>query len=128
VTAAGLARSRIPGAGGEPLGKVYDGESGIDRAQLLRSPDGQVFKLFCGMETGPTLEPGDRPVKFEHVSFKTRNTRRLERFLQEGLGLQFSDRMGPLAAGGTATPTTTASPSSGRRRSSCPTTRTHGPI
>jgi catechol 2,3-dioxygenase len=92
------AKAQVVRAGGELLGDVYDGEPGIDRALRLRSPDGQVFKLFCGMETGQTLEPGDRPVKFEHVSFKTRNTPRLERFLREGLGFAFSDRMGLLAS------------------------------
>ena len=93
-----LAKSQIVRAGGELLGKVYDGEPGIDRALRLRSPDGQVFKLFCGMEAGVKLDAGDRPIKFEHVSFKTRNTRRLERFLRDGLGFEFSDRMGPFAS------------------------------
>ncbi len=42
----------------------------------------------------PEPEPGDRPVKFEHVSVKVRNPRPLERFLEAGLGFRFSDRMG----------------------------------
>jgi catechol 2,3-dioxygenase-like lactoylglutathione lyase family enzyme len=93
-----LAKAQAVRAGGELLGDVYDGEPGIDRALRLRSPDGQVFKLFCGMEADRQLEPGDRPLKFEHVSFKTRNTRRLERFVRDGLGFRFSDRMGPFAS------------------------------
>jgi catechol 2,3-dioxygenase-like lactoylglutathione lyase family enzyme len=98
VLALELATSQVANAGGELLGGIYDGEPGIDRALRLRSPDGQVFKLFCGMETGQTLGHGDRPIKFEHVSFKTRRTPRFERFLRDGLGFRFSDRMGPFAS------------------------------
>jgi catechol 2,3-dioxygenase-like lactoylglutathione lyase family enzyme len=85
-------------AGAKHLGGIYDGEPGIDRALRLVAPGGHVFKLFCGMSSGPALEPGDRPEKFEHVSVKVRHTPRFERFLQDGLGLRFSDRMGPLAS------------------------------
>ena len=92
------ARSRVAAAGGELIGGVYDGEPGIDRALRLRSPDGHVFKLFCGMQTTPAPAPGDRPIKFEHVSLKARNLRRLERFLQDGLGFRFSDRIVPIAS------------------------------
>ena len=34
------------------------------------SPGGHVYKLFCGMETVDAPPPGDRPVKFEHLSCK----------------------------------------------------------
>ena len=80
------------------LGDVYDGEPGIDRALRVQGPGGHVFKLFCGMETAQVLEPGDRPIKFEHASVKARNPRPVERFLQDGLGFKFSDRMGSLAS------------------------------
>jgi catechol 2,3-dioxygenase-like lactoylglutathione lyase family enzyme len=93
-----LARERLLGAGGRLLGDVYDGEPGIDRALRVQGPGGHVFKLFCGMETGQRLEPGERPVKFEHVSVKVRNPRPLERFLEAGLGFRFSDRMGTFAS------------------------------
>ena len=48
-----------------------------------------------------TIDPpprGDRPVKFEHISCKVANLRAEERFLTEGLGFGFSDRMGFLAS------------------------------
>lgn len=92
------AKRRVEAAGGRVIGDVYDGEPGIDRALRVQGPFGHVFKLFCGMETTQVLEPGDRPIKFEHVSVKVRNTKTFERFLQEGLGFEFSDRMGPLAS------------------------------
>ncbi|WP_040597512.1 VOC family protein [Patulibacter medicamentivorans] len=88
----------VPAAGGTVLGAVYDGEPGIDRALLVRSPEGHVFKLFCGMQRGIELEPGDRPLKFEHVSVKVRRPRRFERFLRDGLGFRFSDRIFPIAS------------------------------
>src|SRR6201988_4071550 len=84
--------------GGRVIGDIYDGEPGIDRALRVQGPGGHVFKLFCGMQTDQVLEPGDRPIKFEHASIKVRNLRRMERFLEQGLGFRFSDRMGPLAA------------------------------
>ena len=93
-----LAKRRVTDAGGGLLGDIYDGEPGIDRALRVQSPGGHVFKLFCGMETDHVLEPGDRPIKFEHASVKVRNPWAFERFLQDGLGFAFSDRMGPLAS------------------------------
>jgi len=93
-----LARSRVVAAGGRLLGAIYDGEAGIDRALRVQGPGGHVFKLFCGMETGQALEPGDRPIKFEHASVKVRSPRPFERFLEDGLGFRFSDRMGPFAS------------------------------
>jgi catechol-2,3-dioxygenase len=93
-----LAKSQVVSAGGELLGEIYDGEPGIDRALRLRAPGGHVFKLFCGMETGEPLDDGDRPLKFEHVSVKVRKPGPFERFLQDGLGFRFSDRMGPFAS------------------------------
>ena len=89
---------RIPAAGGTLLGGVYDGEPGIDRALKVRSPNGHVYKLFCGMEQGPDLPPADRPTHFEHLSCKVRNLRAEERFLKTGFGFRFSDRMGALAS------------------------------
>ncbi|MBJ7354946.1 MAG: VOC family protein [Thermoleophilaceae bacterium] len=92
------ARPRIKAAGGRVIGDIFDGEPGIDRALLVQGPSGHVFKLFCGMETVPAPGPGDRPIKFEHVSLKALKTKPVERFLQDGLGFRFSDRMGPFAS------------------------------
>lgn len=92
------ARTTVPAAGGKLLGGVYDGEPGIDRALKVMSPGGHVYKLFCGMQTAAALETGDRPTHFEHVSCKVRNMRAEERFLRDGLGFRFSDRMGFLAS------------------------------
>lgn len=97
ATLEGASRQLI-GAGGRILGDVYDGEPGIDRALRVEAPGGHVFKLFCGMEAGQALEPGDRPLKFEHASVKTPRPKPLERFLTDGLGFRFSDRMGALAS------------------------------
>jgi len=93
----GAAR-RLTAAGGTMLGRVYDGEPGIDRALKVRSPAGHVYKLFCGMERVDPPPPGDRPTHFEHVSCKVPAHRAEERFLTEGLGMRFSDRMGVLAS------------------------------
>jgi catechol-2,3-dioxygenase len=92
------AASRLTAAGGTMLGGVYDGEPGIDRALKVQSSSGHVYKLFCGMETVAAPPAGDRPTKFEHLSTKVRRPGAEERFLQEGLGLRFSDRMGPMAS------------------------------
>jgi catechol 2,3-dioxygenase-like lactoylglutathione lyase family enzyme len=92
------AKGQLTSAGGRILRDVHDGGPGIDRALLVEGPEGHVFKLFCGMETVAPPPPGDRPRKFEHVSLKVRRVRRLERFLQDGLGFRFSDRMGLLAS------------------------------
>ncbi len=92
------AKSRLEKAGGRVLGGVYDGEPGIDRALRVQSPSGHVFKLFTGMKTVPAPPPGDRPIKFEHVSVKSNRPKPLERFLADGLGMRFSDRMGPFAS------------------------------
>jgi catechol 2,3-dioxygenase-like lactoylglutathione lyase family enzyme len=89
---------QLTAAGGTVLGPVHDGEPGVDRALLVRSPAGHVYKLFCVMETVAAPAPGDRPVKFEHISTKVRTMGAEERFLTEGLGLRFSDRMGPMAS------------------------------
>src|SRR6476469_8408016 len=70
----------------------------IDRALKVRSPAGHVYKLFCGMQRVDPPPPGDRPTHFEHVSCKVRDHRAEERFLTEGLGMRFSDRMGVLAS------------------------------
>src|ERR687888_2082117 len=40
-----LASRRVAAAGGRVLGKVYDGEPGIDRALRVVGPGGHVFKL-----------------------------------------------------------------------------------
>ena len=92
------ARAGIAAAGGELLGPTYDGEPGIDRAALVRGPGGHVFKLFCGMETVPAPPDGDRVEKFEHVSIKARGLGGTERFIEQGLGFGFSDRMGKTAS------------------------------
>lgn len=91
-------RAGIGRAGGESLGAVYDGEPGIDRAALVRGPGGHVYKLFCGMESVAAPAAGDRPQKFEHVSVKARRLGPVERFLVDGLGFAFSDRMGRTAS------------------------------
>ncbi len=98
ASAVETAAARLTAAGGSLLGGVYDGEPGIDRALKVTSPGGHVYKLFCGMQTVAAPPPGDRPVKFEHFSCKVANMRAEERFLTEGLGLRFSDRMGFLAS------------------------------
>lgn len=92
------ARRQALQAGAELLGDVYDGEPGIDRALRLVGPGGHVFKLFCGMEEVAAPAGGDRALKLEHVSLKARSPGRLERFLRDGLGFRFSDRMGPFAS------------------------------
>ncbi len=86
------------GAGGTAVGGVYDGEAGIDRAAFVRGPGGHVYKLFCGMETGSPSPAGDRVLKFEHASVKIRSLGATERFLRDGLGFAFSDRMGRTAS------------------------------
>jgi catechol-2,3-dioxygenase len=91
-------RSGIAAAGGELLGPTYDGEPGIDRAALVRGPGGHVFKLFTGMEEGPKPPEGDRVEKFEHVSIKARGLGGNERFVEQGLGFRFSDRLGRTAS------------------------------
>ncbi len=88
----------LPACGGTLLGGIYDGEPGIDRALKVRSPGGHVYKLFCGMEEGIDLPAGDRPTHFEHLSTKVLNVRAEERFLKDGFGFKFSDRMGFLAS------------------------------
>jgi catechol-2,3-dioxygenase len=92
------ARSGIAAAGGELLGPTYDGEPGIERAALVRGPGGHVFKLFTGMEGGQKLPEGDRVEKFEHVSIKARGLGGSERFIEQGLGFRFSDRLGRTAS------------------------------
>jgi catechol 2,3-dioxygenase-like lactoylglutathione lyase family enzyme len=92
------AAARLTAAGGTMLGGIYDGEPGIDRALKVRSPGGHVYKLFCGTETVERPAPGDRPVKFEHISCRVANHRAEERCLTDGLGFRFSDRMGFLAS------------------------------
>jgi catechol 2,3-dioxygenase-like lactoylglutathione lyase family enzyme len=90
-------RQAAVSAGGETLGEVYDGEPGIDRAALVRDPAGHVYKLFCGMET-VAAPAGDWPSRFEHASIKARRLGPVERFLGDGLGFGFSDRMGRTAS------------------------------
>ena len=85
-------------AGGHVIGTIYDGEPGIDRAVRVLAPGGHVFKIFCGMEQVPAPPAGDRPEKFEHASVKGRLMKPLERFLEDGLGFRFSDRMGATAS------------------------------
>ena len=84
------AAKRLTAAGGTMLGGIYDGEPGIDRALKVQSPNGHVYKLFCGMETIDPPAPGDRPVKLEHLSCKVVRPRAEERFLTDGLGFRLS--------------------------------------
>ncbi len=92
------AKVRVPQAGGTVLGDIYDGEPGIDRALKVADPEGHVYKLFCGMEAVEAPSDPTRPLKFEHVSVKARRPKRVERFLADGLGFRFSDRMGMFAS------------------------------
>lgn len=87
-------------AGGKRLGPVND-EPGIAGGELVEGPGGFVFKIFHGMETvnPPAADPtGIRPSRFEHISLKTPKPAPLERFLENGLGFEFSDRMGSMAS------------------------------
>ena len=92
------ARSSAYAAGGELIGPTYDGEPGIERAALMRGPDGHMFKLFVGMESTGPLPDGDRVERFEHVSLKALNLRKSERFIEMALGFRFSDRLGRTAS------------------------------
>lgn len=87
-------------AGGKSLGPAAP-EPGIAGAALVASPAGHRFKLFYGMETvePPPPDPsGARPSRFEHVALKARGLGSTERFLEEGLGFKFSDRVGSIAS------------------------------
>lgn len=91
---------RCVAAGGKRLGAV-EGEPGIDGGELLEGPGGHVFKVFHGMARVNAPEPdpsGVRPSRFEHISLKVHSLGAMERFLQEGLGFEFSDRLGPMAS------------------------------
>lgn len=92
------ARSLAYSAGGELIGRTFDGEPGIERAALLRGPDGHVFKLFVGMDEVAAPPEGDRVERFEHVSLKSRNLKRSEAFIERVLGFRFSDRLGRTAS------------------------------
>ena len=92
------ARSRIYAAGGELVGPTFDGEPGVDRAALVRGPEGHMFKLFVGMESGDPPPDGDRVERFEHASLKVWNLGRTERFIEHALGFRFSDRLGRTAS------------------------------
>jgi catechol 2,3-dioxygenase-like lactoylglutathione lyase family enzyme len=92
------ARRQVVAAGGRVLGEPAGEERGIDGALLVEGPEGHVFKLFHGMASVAPPPAGDRPRKFEHVSIKVRRPRAMERFLANGLGFRFSDRMGLLAS------------------------------
>lgn len=91
-------RAQAAAAGGDVLTQIQEGETGIDRCFFVRSPAGHVFKIFLGMEKVAEPEPGDRPSQFEHVSTKALRMGREERFLSEGLGFRFSDRLGRTAS------------------------------
>lgn len=92
------ARSTVHSAGGELIGPTFDGEPGVDRAALVRGPDGHVFKLFVGMESVTVPLDDDRVRRFEHVSVKSRNLKRSEAFIERALGFRFSDRLGRTAS------------------------------
>jgi len=99
---AGLAETvaSAAAAGGRHLGPAAP-EPGIAGGELVASPGGHVFKLFYGMEkvSPPPADPeGVRPSRFEHVALKARNMGRVERFLEEGLGFRFSDRVASMGS------------------------------
>lgn len=84
-------------AGGTRLGTV-DGEPGIAGGALVRGPGGHVFKLFHTMAIGQPTEASSiadvRALRSEHFSLNVRNRPAMERFLQDGLGMQLTDRIG----------------------------------
>src|SRR5258705_4227360 len=67
------AAQRLTAAGGTMLAGIYDGEPGIDPALKVRSPNGHVYKLFCGMETLARPPHGDRPTHFHPLPTKLPN-------------------------------------------------------
>ncbi|MEA2479675.1 MAG: catechol 2,3-dioxygenase [Thermoleophilaceae bacterium] len=82
-------------AGGKRLGAVE--EPAVEGAALVEGPGGHVFRLFHGMATGQPEEyetRGVRPLRPEHVSLNVRNRPKMEAFLENGLGFEFSDRIG----------------------------------
>ena len=92
--------SRCEAVGGKRLGPV-EGEVGIAGGVFVEGPGGHVFKIFHGMErvAAPDPDPtGVRPLRFEHISLKVHTLGPMEKFLQEGLGFKFSDRLGPMAS------------------------------
>ncbi len=92
--------ARCEKVGGKRLRTVTD-EPGIAGGVLLSGPGGHVFKIFHGMETVPAPAPdptGARPERFEHISLKVLTLGPMEKFLQKGLGFEFSDRLGPMAS------------------------------
>jgi len=98
--AAAMVCERSSGFGGKRLGDA-SAEPGVAGGYLLEAPGGHRFKLFWGMETvspPPADELGIRPSRFEHISLKSTVMGRLERFISEGLGFRFSDRMGKMAS------------------------------
>jgi catechol-2,3-dioxygenase len=85
-------------AGGRRLGTV-EGEAGIAGAALIEGPGGHRFKLFHGMATDQDPSPppgaaGVRAERCEHVSLDVHRLAPMAKFLQEGLGFQFSDQIG----------------------------------
>ena len=87
-------------SGGKSLGPA-DAEPGIAGAALVAGPAGHPFKLFYGMETvePPLPDPhGALPSRFEHVALKVRRLGPTERFLEEGFGFKFSDRVSSLGS------------------------------
>lgn len=98
--AAEMVCDRSVQAGGKRLGDAA-AEPGISGGYLLEAPGGHRFKIFWGMESVAALpdDPnGVRPSRFEHISLKSTAMGKLERFLTEGLGFRFSDRMGKMAS------------------------------
>jgi len=98
--AVGEVVQRCVRVGGKRLGSVT-GEPGIAGGELLEGPGGHVFKIFHGMEsvTAPAPDPtGIRPSRFEHISLKVHTLGPMEKFLTQGLGFEFSDRLGPMAS------------------------------
>lgn len=92
--------TRCAAVGGKRLGPL-SGEPGVVGGELLEGPGGHVFKIFHGMADvePPAIDPsGVRPSRFEHISLKVLSLAPMERFLQDGLGFEFSDRLGPMAS------------------------------
>jgi catechol 2,3-dioxygenase-like lactoylglutathione lyase family enzyme len=99
--AAALERAhRILAQAGVAVRDGGDSEPGIERSLRFTGPGGHQFKLFCGMqhvEAAAEQNGPERPLSFEHLGLKVRNTRAMEALLDR-LGLRCSDRMGRLAS------------------------------
>jgi catechol 2,3-dioxygenase-like lactoylglutathione lyase family enzyme len=70
-------------------------EPGVDRAVVIVGPFGMRMKFFEGMAIleAPESDGGIAPIRFEHFNLTAPDIAELSRFLAEGLGMRFSDRL-----------------------------------